>query len=197
VRARHLLALSPVLAVLVAGIALAGSGAADATAPRPAVQRGTHPAPAPRRRPAGAHDLAPLPRALIHRLARRARLLHRTDSAAAYAAFLRLARRWRASHRRPRPREVVHSIRFAASRFGLSPAGMLAVARCESGLRRAAENGQYRGLFQLGDYARARYLRGDWRDSYANALAAARYARDAGGFSPWTCGYAYGERSTR
>jgi hypothetical protein len=86
---------------------------------------------------------------------------------------------------------VVGSVRLAASRYGLSPDGMLRVARCESNLQRAASNGQYLGLFQLGAYARGRYLRGDWSDAYANAMAAARYAHDTGGWGPWTCGTNY------
>jgi hypothetical protein len=68
---------------------------------------------------------------------------------------------------------------------------MLRIARCESNLDRHATNGQYLGLFQLGDFARGRYLHGAWTDSYANALAAARYAHEAHGWGPWTCGYAY------
>ncbi len=86
---------------------------------------------------------------------------------------------------------MVGSVRLAASRYGLSSGGMLRVARCESNLQRAASNGQYLGLFQLGAYARERYLRGDWSDAYANAMAAARYAHDAGGWGPWTCGTNY------
>lgn len=89
------------------------------------------------------------------------------------------------------PSDVAGAIASAAARWGFSVAGMTSVARCESTLNRFATNGQYLGLFQLGANERARYLRGDWRDAYANADAAGRYAREAGGFGPWTCGYAY------
>jgi hypothetical protein len=128
----------------------------------------------------------------VVRLARRARALHGAHRhVRAYTVFLRLCRAWRHAHARPGPEAVVPSVRLAARRYGFDAAGMLRVARCESNLNRHATNGQYLGLFQLGGFARDRYLRGAWNDSYANALAAARYAHDSGGWGPWTCGYAY------
>lgn len=60
------------------------------------------------------------------------------------------------------------------------------VARCETGGTFSvwANNGQYLGLFQMGDYARSRYGHG-W-NPWAQARAAHRYYRDAG-WSPWEC----------
>ncbi len=70
--------------------------------------------------------------------------------------------------------------------FGLYCAQALRVARCESGLRTWASNGQYLGLFQMGAYARARY--GHASDAYGQARAAYRYFRDSGyRWGPWTC----------
>jgi hypothetical protein len=135
---------------------------------------------------------APLPKTIVGRLARKARALHRAHPhVRAYTFFQRLCKTWRRTHVRPAPAAVVPSVRIVARRYGFDPEGMLRVARCESNLRRTATNGQYLGLFQLGSFARARYLDGSWTDSYANALAAARYAREAGGWGPWSCGYAY------
>jgi hypothetical protein len=57
-------------------------------------------------------------------------------------------------------------------------------ARCESTLNVYATNGQYQGLFQMGDYARSRYGHG-W-DAWAQARAAYAYFRDAG-WAPWEC----------
>jgi hypothetical protein len=134
----------------------------------------------------------PLPRSVLRRLGAQARRIHRAHpTRAAYPIFLRLARDWRRAHARPAPDAVIPAISTAARRYGFSPAGMIRVARCESGLDRSATNGQYLGLFQLGGSARERYLDGDWHDAWLNATAAARYARAAGGFGPWTCGYAY------
>jgi hypothetical protein len=128
----------------------------------------------------------------MYGLAHRAKALHRTHPRLSpHSIFLRLCKTWRKAHRRPAPAAVVPSVRLVARRYGFDPDGMLRVARCESNLQRTATNGQYLGLFQLGSFARARYLDGAWADSYANALAAARYAKEAGGWGPWTCGYAY------
>jgi hypothetical protein len=60
------------------------------------------------------------------------------------------------------------------------------VAKCESGWSLAvhAGNGQYRGMFQFGSYARAAYGFG-W-NPWAQSAAAYRYYR-AAGWSPWSC----------
>jgi hypothetical protein len=139
-------------------------------------------------------NLTPLPRHVVNHLSIEARRLHRAHPRrhrSAYTIFLRLAHGWRHAHARPAPDAVLPAIQKAADTYGFSPSGMVRVAQCESRLDRSATNGQYLGLFQLGGYARDRYLHGSWTDAYANALAAARYAHDAGGFSPWSCGYAY------
>jgi len=62
----------------------------------------------------------------------------------------------------------------------------LRVARCESGLRTDAVNGQYLGLFQMGSTARQLYGHGDSADEQARA--AHRYFVAAGhSWGPWTC----------
>jgi hypothetical protein len=153
----------------------------------PVATQASHAVSAPHR----AHP-APLSTKVVNRLARKARALHRAHPhVRAYTFFQRLCRAWRKAHVRPAPAAVVPSVRIVARRYGFDPEGMLRVARCESNLERTATNGQYLGLFQLGSFARSRYLQGRWTDSYANALAAARYAREAGGWGPWSCGYAY------
>ena len=62
----------------------------------------------------------------------------------------------------------------------------LRVARCESGMRTTAANGQYLGLFQMGSYARARYGHGS--DPWTQAEAAFRYFADSHfSWGPWSC----------
>ncbi len=70
--------------------------------------------------------------------------------------------------------------------FGAYGSQAVAVARCESGLRTSAQNGQYLGLFQEGTYARSRYGFG-W-DAYSQARSAFAYFRDSGySWRAWTC----------
>jgi hypothetical protein len=74
----------------------------------------------------------------------------------------------------------------------------LRVAGCESAgdptghvLRPFARNGQFLGLFQLGSWARSRYLHGPWFGAYANARAALALYRDNGGWrGQWSCAWA-------
>lgn len=62
----------------------------------------------------------------------------------------------------------------------------LSVARCESGLSTRAVNGQYLGLFQMGDYARGRYGHGS--TPLEQARSAHAYFVDAGSdWGPWSC----------
>lgn len=62
----------------------------------------------------------------------------------------------------------------------------LRVARCESGLRTTARNGQYLGLFQMGAWERRTYGHGD--SALEQARAAHRYFVASGrDWSPWTC----------
>jgi hypothetical protein len=72
------------------------------------------------------------------------------------------------------------------SAFGRYCSQALAVARCESGLSVNATNGQYLGLFQMGDYARGRYGHGG--DALTQARAAYAYFHDSGdSWGPWEC----------
>ncbi len=62
----------------------------------------------------------------------------------------------------------------------------LQVARCESGLRTGAENGQYLGMFQMGSNERA--LFGHGASALEQAKAAHRYfVRSGRDWSPWSC----------
>ena len=77
------------------------------------------------------------------------------------------------------------SVRGAiCSVFGAHCSEALRVAWCESRWNVHATNGQYWGLFQEGEYARARY--GFAWSAWAQARSAYRYFLDAG-WSPWTC----------
>lgn len=70
--------------------------------------------------------------------------------------------------------------------FGSYCSQALAVAKCESGFSVNATNGQYLGLFQMGDYARSTY--GHARDALGQARAAYAYFIAAGSdWSPWQC----------
>jgi hypothetical protein len=78
--------------------------------------------------------------------------------------------------------------------FGPYASQALRVADCESHLSIWARNsnwppgdkGDYLGLFQMGDFARARYGH-DW-NPWAQAISAWRYFDDSGrDWSPWTC----------
>ena len=62
----------------------------------------------------------------------------------------------------------------------------LQVARCESGLRTSAQNGQYLGMFQMGSNERA--LFGHGATALEQAKAAHRYfVRSGRDWSPWSC----------
>jgi len=70
--------------------------------------------------------------------------------------------------------------------FGPYASQALRVARCESGLRTNAWNGQYHGLFQMGVNERATY--GDGYDAWSQTRAAYRYFVSSGrDWSPWSC----------
>lgn len=88
--------------------------------------------------------------------------------------------RWLASLPSWHPTSAVGAICFFWHPCGFA----LAVARCESGLSTRAVNGQYLGLFQMGDYARSRYGHGS--DAFTQARAAHDYWLDSG-WGPWTC----------
>ena len=62
----------------------------------------------------------------------------------------------------------------------------VAVAWCESHLLTTAQNGQYRGLFQMGSTERR--LFGHGRTAQQQAIAAHKYFVDSGrDWSPWSC----------
>lgn len=70
--------------------------------------------------------------------------------------------------------------------FGAHASEALRVAWCESRWHTGATNGQYRGLFQMGSYARSRY--GHAHDALGQARAAYRYFVESGrDWSPWEC----------
>jgi hypothetical protein len=70
--------------------------------------------------------------------------------------------------------------------FGPYCSQALRVAWCESRMRTSAENGQYLGLFQMGDNARRRYGHGP--DAWTQSEAAFRYFADSGfSWGPWSC----------
>ncbi len=79
------------------------------------------------------------------------------------------------------------AIRSVFGRYGQQAVN---VARCESGLRTWASNGQYLGLFQMGSWARSRF--GHGADAYTQARAAYAYFR-VNGYSwrgAWSCSWA-------
>ena len=65
----------------------------------------------------------------------------------------------------------------------------VSVAWCESRLDTSAVNGQYLGLFQMGETARRVY--GHGQSAHEQAVAAHRYFVDSGrDWSPWSCRWA-------
>lgn len=84
-------------------------------------------------------------------------------------------------------RELGHPVAAIRAVWGPAHADeALNVARCESGhsMTPRAHNGQYLGMFQMGEYARSRYGHGD--TPLEQARAAHGYWQDAG-WSPWQC----------
>lgn len=88
---------------------------------------------------------------------------------------------------------AIHAQRAAAWRavrvtFGRYAGEALRVVRCETcgTFSPLAANGQYLGMFQMGDYARGKYGHGS--TALAQARAAYRYFVATGrGWSPWSC----------
>lgn len=82
-------------------------------------------------------------------------------------------------------RDPVMAIRLV---FGSYADQALRVSFCETGgtFSTRAQLGQYRGLFQMGEYARARYGHSD--TALGQAIAAYGYFVDSGrDWSPWEC----------
>ena len=70
--------------------------------------------------------------------------------------------------------------------FGPHCREALAVARCESGYRTDAQNGQYLGMFQMGEWARTTY--GHGASAHVQAKAAHRLFVETGRtWEPWSC----------
>jgi hypothetical protein len=70
--------------------------------------------------------------------------------------------------------------------FGVYGDQAVSVASCESGLRTWAANGQYLGLFQMGEWERATYGHGP--DALTQSTSAYAYFADTGyDWSPWSC----------
>jgi hypothetical protein len=73
--------------------------------------------------------------------------------------------------------------------FGEHCEAAISVAWCESRLSTTAENGQYRGLFQMGESERRIFGHGP--TAHEQALAAHRYfVRSGRDWSPWSCRWA-------
>jgi hypothetical protein len=98
-----------------------------------------------------------------------------------------LARRTQAAQRQRLEAELAHSPAKAICHvFGRYCTQALQVARCESGTRTSAQNGQYRGLFQMG--SSERQLFGHGESALVQARAAYRYfVRSGRDWSPWSC----------
>lgn len=119
-------------------------------------------------------------------IARARRARHRAQA----AARAKSARAVEARRRRARTRQLaaVSSTPSAVicSVFGSYCGEALAVARCESGLRTTAQNGQYLGLFQMGSSERRLYGHGP--SALEQVRAAHRYFLTSGrDWSPWSC----------
>jgi hypothetical protein len=77
--------------------------------------------------------------------------------------------------------------------FGSHSGEALNVAACESGggtisgINIYAQNGQYLGMFQMGDWERATYATIGYSTPYQQTVAAHNYFLDAGGWGPWEC----------
>jgi hypothetical protein len=117
------------------------------------------------------------------RLGAARRHLANTEARAARAR-VELARRTRAAQQKRllerSPEKAICHV------FGSYCKQALQVARCESGYRTNAENGQYRGLFQMG--SSERQLFGHGGSALQQARAAYRYfVRSGRDWSPWSC----------
>lgn len=77
--------------------------------------------------------------------------------------------------------------------FKEDPQGAINVAACESGggdpsaIDIHAKNGQYLGMFQMGDDERATYATIGYETPYQQTVAAHNYFVAANGWGPWGC----------
>jgi len=99
----------------------------------------------------------------------------------------KLARRTQEAQRMRFEAQLAHSPAKAICHvFGSYCKQALQVARCESGVHTSAQNGQYRGLFQMG--SNERQLFGHGESALVQARAAYRYfVRSGRDWSPWSC----------
>ena len=110
-----------------------------------------------------------------------------STKAQAARARVELARRTRAAEQKRLLEQLERSPSKAICHvFGSYCKQALQVARCESGYRTTAQNGQYRGLFQMG--SSERQLFGHGVSALEQARAAYRYfVRSGRDWSPWSC----------
>lgn len=122
--------------------------------------------------------------ALHLRIARRTLAASQARAAQARAA---LAQRERAAARKRLVAQLSRSPEKAICHvFGSYCRQALQVARCESGHRTRAQNGQYLGLFQMGSSERRLFGHGE--TALEQARAAYRYfVRSGRDWSPWSC----------
>jgi hypothetical protein len=98
----------------------------------------------------------------------------------------RLRRQLQVAHRHLRQRwrpTVTYALRLASAVTGVSYRDLSAVSWCESRYEPFAENGRFKGIFQLGwaPFGFSPY------DPIANALSAALTVREDGGWRQWQC----------
>jgi len=119
--------------------------------------------------------------------ARRTLAATRAQAHRARAAAERRERREREAAERRAAAELARSPEKAICHvFGSYCHEALQVARCESGVRTTAQNGQYLGLFQMG--SSERQLFGHGESALEQAQAAYRYfVRSGRDWSPWSC----------
>ena len=116
--------------------------------------------------------------------ARHALKAARADAARSRAQLER--RRIVVRHHRLMRRVAKSPVKAICFVFGDYCGEALRVARCESGYRTTAQNGQYLGMFQMGTSERR--LFGHGPTPLAQARAAYRYfVRSGRDWSPWSC----------
>jgi hypothetical protein len=110
--------------------------------------------------------------------------LYRGHSAAFWAGRFHRAQRMthRLLYRKWQP-TVMYALRLASAVTGVRLAELAHVAYCESTYNPFAQNGRYKGIFQLGwsPFGFSPY------DPIANALSAALTVRHDGGWRRWSC----------
>ena len=85
--------------------------------------------------------------------------------------------------------QLQEPVEAVAHVFGIYASEAWRVVLCESGGSKNAHNGQYLGLFQMGEYARSRYGHGETALEQARA-AYAYFVASGRDWSPWSCRWA-------